>query len=94
MSTTSIHAKQGLTDLVARDLLTAAYARMVPPDTRIKVLGYAISCSADGGEIQVHDVNGVLLDRLDVPDFIRVDIDAEIEAATAPERIEPTRPHG
>jgi hypothetical protein len=83
-----------LPDMVARDLLTAALARIVFPDTRINVLGYVISCTSDGGEIQIRDGSGALLDHLEVAEFIRVDIDADIEAATARERIEPTRPRG
>lgn len=73
---------QMLTDLVARDLLTAALARLVAPDTSATVLGMDITCRPDGRAMVVHDAEGHVLAHLTVPSFIRGDAET---ALTTPE---------
>lgn len=71
-----------LTDLVARDLLTAALARLVAPDTTATILGMQVHCRPDGGAMVVRDPDGHVLARLAVPSFIRDDAD---DALTPPD---------
>ena len=71
-----------LTDLVARDLLTAALARLVAPGTTATILGMEVNCRPDGGAMVVRDPHGHVLARLTVPSFIRDDGD---EALTPPD---------
>lgn len=67
-----------LTDLVARDLLTAALARLVPPDSAIYLNGLKVTCTADGQALLVRDGLGHLLDRHEVPGLIRAEADVEL----------------
>ena len=71
-----------LTDLVARDLLTAALARLVAPDTTATILGMQVTCRPDGGAMVVSDPDGHVLARLAIPSFIRADAD---DALTPPD---------
>ncbi|CAN7783094.1 hypothetical protein LJR175_008268 [Variovorax sp. LjRoot175] len=54
-----------LPNLVARDLLIAALARLVPPDTTLNPLGLDVTCTTDGEALLVR-----------VPSFARVEADA------------------
>ena len=71
-----------LTDLVARDLLTAALARLVAPDTTATILGMEVACRPDGGAMVVRNPDGHVLAHLAVPSFIRNDAD---NALTSPD---------
>lgn len=62
-----------LTDLVARDLLTAALARLVAPGATTTILGMQVDCRPDGGAMVVRDPAGHVLARLAIPSFIRTD---------------------
>ena len=64
-----------LTDLVARDLLTASLARLVAPDTTATILGLEVACRPDGGAMVVRDPHGHVLAHLAIPGFIREDAD-------------------
>ena len=64
-----------LTDLVGRDLLTAALARLVAPGSTATILGMEVACRPDGGAMVVRDPEGHVLARLAVPSFIRDDAD-------------------
>jgi len=65
-----------LTDLVARDLLTAALSRLVAPGSTTTILTMQVACRPDGRAMLVRDVEGRVLARLAVPSFIRSDTDA------------------
>lgn len=75
---------QMLTDLVARDLLTAALARLVAPDTSATVLGMQIACRPDGRARVVRDAEGHVLAHLTVPSFIRADADTALTTPDEP----------
>lgn len=79
---------QLLTDLVARDLLTAALARLVAPDTAATILGMQVACRPDGSAMVVRDPDGHVLAHLSIPGFIRADADAALaspdESSSAP----------
>ncbi|KWT97722.1 MULTISPECIES: hypothetical protein [unclassified Variovorax] len=73
-----------LTDLVARDLLTAALVRLVAPDTSATVLGTQIACRPDGRAIVVRDPEGHVFAHFAVPSFIRDDAETALTTPDEP----------
>lgn len=72
-----------LPELVTRHLMTAALARLAPPDATVHLHGLKVTCTADGQALLVRDDQGHLLDRLAVPDLIRASADVELARARA-----------
>ena len=73
-----------LTELIARDLLTAALSRLVAPGETVEVLGMQVSCKPNGSTLQIRDNEGYVLDRLAVPPHIRADADAALNPPEEP----------